>query len=469
MRASSAKRSIWTYYVVSVAIVLAAFALLTWYSGDRYRAFFVQHLERVLEDRALIVADRVSQLQSDAPVASQVCLLEGSITEIRLTVVDDQGLVHCDSIADVATMDNHGDRPEVIGALTGVVSSSTRYSTTLSTTLLYVAVPVEPSLPVTRVVRAAVTLESIDNLLNEIKRTLALIGVMLAVGAVLLSIFLYKKVNPPLKDIIEGANRFSQGRFRSKLPDYDVREIAELGIAMNGMATQLERLETIRQDFVSNVSHELRTPITSIKGFLETLQDGAKENPEDLDRFLEILSKQSTRLEAIVSDLLTLSRLESEPAAELLTIHNEKVSGILNAVKDLCQSRAADKGIRISVDCPADLEFAVDQSLITQALTNLTDNAIKYSSDNTKVRLSAYKSNNFVRIDVIDQGSGIPVEHIPRLFERFYRVDKARSRALGGTGLGLSIVKHIAVLHEGSVSVDCPVQGGSVFHLDIPT
>ncbi|MEM7210101.1 MAG: ATP-binding protein [Pseudomonadota bacterium] len=474
MRRTSRKTSIWTYYVVSVVIVLLALALLTWYSGDRFRVFFIQHLESTLEDRARLIASRIHSTASAIDVR-QACLTEDSTVDIRMTVIETSGRVICDSRADTASMDNHADRPEIAAALQGDNSaSSRRYSATLNADLLYIAVPVGNSTPPDYVVRAAIALENIDNLLADIQRTLTFAGLALALGALMLSAYLYRKVNPPLKDIIDGASRFSEGRFSSRLPDYDVREIAALGEAMNRMATQLEHLETIRTDFVANVSHELKTPITSIKGFVETLQDGAKDDTEDLDRFLVILSRQANRLEAIIDDLLTLSRLESEPAVQLLQVHREPLGDLLRQTRDLCEARASAKQIPIEIDAESDLEVHVDQSLVTQALTNLLDNAIKYSAPEKPVYLRAYRlesrdSSPVARIDIVDQGPGIPAEHIPRLFERFYRVDKARSRSLGGTGLGLSIVKHIVALHDGSVTVSSPTGGtGSTFHVDLP-
>lgn len=464
------KPSIWMYYIVSVVVVLTSLAVLTWYSTERYREYFIQQLRTILEDRASIVAARInSDREGDAiPVSDDTCHIPGSVTDTRLTVIAPSGIVLCDSQADKNTMDNHRNRPEIARAFRGEVASTTRYSNTLSATLLYVAVPATNDTPVDYVVRAAVPLRSIDDLLSELKGTLILMGAILAIAAVFLSIYLYRKINPPLKDIVNGANRFAQGRFGSKLPEYEVKEIAELASAMNRMAEQLQRLETIRQDFVANVSHELKTPITSIKGFVETLKDGAKDDREDLDRFLGILSKQSQRLEAIVDDLLTLSRLESEPASELLNLHTEDLRDLLTSVREFCLAQADEKSIAITIQCDSRIEMVVDRALLTQAIINLVDNAIKYSAPGTGVRMQGLDHGTRVRVEVADEGPGISTEHIPRLFERFYRVDKARSRSLGGTGLGLAIVKHVAGLHNGSVSVESEPGKGSVFRLDIP-
>ena len=467
---SRKKQSIWMYYVVSIVVVLMSLATLTWYSTERYREFLTQQFQITLQDRASIIAARANtrSVPGESHVSINTCQIPGSVTDIRVTVIAETGAVLCDSQADISTMNNHRNRPEIASAFDGQVSSSTRYSDTLSAMMLYVAVPATDKLPADQVVRAAIPMHAIDELLSQVTRTLILLGVALAVAAVFLSIYLYRKINPPLRDIVEGANRFAQGHFERKLDDYEVREVAELASTLNGMADKLQLLETIRQDFVANVSHELKTPITSIKGFVETLREGAKDNPEDLDRFLGILDKQSQRLEAIVDDLLTLSRLESEPASELLHLYSDDLHNLLASAREFCLARAEKKNIGITVNCEPEIKIVVDRALLTQAIINLVDNAIKYSTPDTQVTLHGIDKGDHVRIDIVDEGPGISAKHFPRLFERFYRVDKARSRNLGGTGLGLAIVKHIVVLHDGSVSVDSKTGKGSVFHIDIP-
>ena len=458
------------YYVTGVVVVLLSLATLTWYGTERYRQFLIEQLQITLEDRASIVAARIKpdRDSGEVLVTKNSCEIPGSVTDIRVTVIAENGTVLCDSLADIYTMNNHRSRPEIATAFGGRVVSATRYSDTLSATMLYVALPASNRTPTDLVVRTAIPLRSIDELLSQVTRTMISMGVALAIAAIFLSIFLYRKINPPLKDIVDGANRFAQGHFDRKLDDYDIREIADLASTLNRMANQLQLLETIRQDFVANVSHELKTPITSIKGFVETLRDGAKDNREDLDRFLGILDKQSQRLEAIVDDLLTLSRLESEPASELLQLHRDDLQNLLTSASEFCSARAEQKSIEITVSCDPEINIVVDRSLMMQAIINLVDNAIKYSGPNTQVVIRGFDQGSHVRIDVADEGPGISEDHFPRLFERFYRVDKARSRNLGGTGLGLAIVKHVVALHNGSVSVESEPGEGSVFHIDIP-
>jgi two-component system phosphate regulon sensor histidine kinase PhoR len=232
--------------------------------------------------------------------------------------------------------------------------------------------------------------------------------------------------------------------------------------------TRLHHLENVRRDFVANVSHELRTPITSIKGFVETLLDGALENRENAVRFLRIVLRQINRVNAIIGDLLTLSRIERGAEEQVIEFASQCVHDVLRAAAEMCQQKAADKQIAIELACPDDLRADVNASLVEQAVINLLDNAIKYSEPGGTVELSGAGAGAEVLITVQDHGCGIEAQHLPRLFERFYRVDKARSRDLGGTGLGLAIVKHIALAHRGSVRVESVVGRGSVFVLRLP-
>ena len=232
--------------------------------------------------------------------------------------------------------------------------------------------------------------------------------------------------------------------------------------------TEMQRLETIRRDFVANVSHELKTPIASIKGFVEALVDGAAEDPADRKRFLEIIARQADRLESIIEDLLSLSRIEQSEGTGDLPREPVQVAELLATVVSDCLPRASDRSILLHVDCDASLVAELNAPLLEQALINLVDNAVKYSGSGSEVRVTATAEDGGVRIAIRDEGCGIDAEHLPRLFERFYRVDKARSRQLGGTGLGLSIVKHIVQAHGGTVTVVSEPGVGSTFTVLLP-
>jgi len=236
--------------------------------------------------------------------------------------------------------------------------------------------------------------------------------------------------------------------------------------------TRLHQLETIRRDFVANVSHELKTPITSIKGSVETLIQGALKDTNAAKQFLEITSRQADRLNSIIEDLLTLSRLEQghsgEEGAGPIVFEEYPLHELVHeAIKD-SDTIAKEKNISINEDCQKNIRAHINPALMIQALSNLLGNAVKYSEPDTIVNVSVKEVEQELKIFVTDQGHGISSQHLERLFERFYRVDTARSRKMGGTGLGLSIVKHITQVHGGQVTVESKLGQGSTFIIHLP-
>ena len=231
--------------------------------------------------------------------------------------------------------------------------------------------------------------------------------------------------------------------------------------------TRLQELERVRRDFVANVSHELKTPITAVKGALETLtRDVLQEDPAAAGRFLEVATRHSDRLASIVDDLLSLSRLEQQGAT--LDKEDCALEEVARGAMQVCQVKAAARGIRLELQAEEGLRAAVNPQLLEQALSNLIDNAIKYSNPGSTVSLHLRRRAEGVTLAVQDRGIGIPRQDLSRVFERFYRVDKARSRELGGTGLGLAIVKHIVLAHGGTVQGESELGAGSTFTILLP-
>jgi two-component system phosphate regulon sensor histidine kinase PhoR len=314
-------------------------------------------------------------------------------------------------------------------------------------------------------------------------------------AAELLAVDAGRAIRRPLQDVVRNPDlrRFALRAIDCREPVEDdllLRGVRDRTIRLRGTAlrdlsgeggavivlndvTDVKRLENVRRDFVANVSHELKTPIASIKGFVETLLDGANDDPVDARRFLDIIARQADRLAAIIEDLLALSRIEQSEGTGDLPRECVRIAALLSAVTGDCLPRAGDRSIRLDVTCDASIEADVNAPLFEQALINLVDNAIKYSNPDSTIWIAVSveataDGKSAVLITIRDEGCGIEAEHLPRLFERFYRVDEARSRKLGGTGLGLSIVKHIVQAHGGTVSVESVPGVGSTFTIRLP-
>ena len=232
--------------------------------------------------------------------------------------------------------------------------------------------------------------------------------------------------------------------------------------------TKIRRLENVRTDFAANVSHELRTPITNIKGYLETLMQVGSEDPVQVAHFLGVMHRNTIRLSTLVEDILLLAFLDQPKAISQLEFVSIDALSVVRDATEQVEIVCAAKQMVLEIQINPDLRFVVNAGMLSQAMLNLVSNALKYSPPKTRVTITGEIDDGHIELRVIDEGPGIDALHLPRLFERFYRVDTARSRELGGTGLGLSIVKHIAMIHGGTVTVNCPNEGGTVFSMRIP-
>jgi two-component system phosphate regulon sensor histidine kinase PhoR len=397
----------------------------------------------------------------------------------RLTIIDRSGRVIADSEARPETMANHSDRPEVIEALAGRQGSDIRASTTVGTPFLYVAIPMGE-----QVLRLAVPIARVHSGVNGVRRQMLAAVAIGFVPAILLTALIARYVSSRLGKIIEYAGKLAEGHFEMRIPNPGRDELGILASKLNETGEklqhtveqlqrehiELEKLERIRKDFVINVSHELRTPLASIQGYTETLLDGALHDPHNNVRFLSIIRQNAERLGRLTADLLTLSRIELKTQKFQFAAYY--VNALVSETLDSIRPMAEKKNIEIQFEpAPSGAEVFCDGEAVHQIMSNLIDNAIKYTPENGKITVSIASlktPKDFVEVSVRDTGIGIPEEELPRLFERFYRVDKARSRELGGTGLGLAIVKHLAKAMGGDVGVSSQVQQGSRFWFTLP-
>lgn len=571
-------------------IVFFSLAFSYVYQGRQLRQLFIagvrNDLMRELRLNGQMLEDRPAAW-SDNHLSDQWADRVGSALDVRVTIIDLNGIVIGDSYVDAGKLpflQNHAGRPEITAAIAGGYGESIRYSETAREEMLYMAMPV--GVP-TRwgVVRFAKPLHDIRMLEDEVRKGIEgglFWALLLGLTA---GIFSAVYLSRPLERIADSADRFLHGESGIRMPVRRRDEIGRLSLAFNYMAdeivrmsrqeewlrevlssireaiivtnadgqivlvnpaasrlfpiegamnrampvkqiadrgvrelleqvlasgnrtfreevtartskgervlkvsavpvmqgdrfdgtvfvindvTRLRNLERMRRDFVSSVSHELRTPLASIKGYTETLLDGAMNDPETATAFLRIILQESEQLTALVNDVLDLSRIES--GRIIYTFGPVDVRRQLEKTVAVFEPAAWKKGVRIELAIPDGLlPVKADSGYFDVVMRNLVDNALKYVDEKSGVvRIRAFPSSGGISIEVEDNGIGIPQTDLDRIFERFYRVDKARSRQLGGTGLGLSIVKHIVLAHHGDIQVRSRVNRGSVFTVTLP-
>ena len=572
-------------------ITLISLVAVTWFASNSTRHFFLEQTAADLLTRARLLENQISQFLGplETSVVDAMCKEIGASSATRVTVILPSGRVIGDSNEDPAIMDNHALRPEIITAIKGVVGKSIRFSTTLQERMMYVAIPLQDKKNIIAVIRTALPVTAVDKALKAIQTKILLGGLIIALLAIGISLYVSRRISRPIEKLKQGAEFFARGDLSHRLPGTDLVEIDSLIDALNQMAGQLEdrlntivrqknelaavlssmaegviavdmdeqiisinraaarifenlpenllnrsipevirnpdlqkfinnalsskdnleeditlyqrgerilyvhntpledpdgqrsgilvvlndvthlrKLENIRKDFAANVSHEIKTPLTAIKGFVETLRTGEGADSKETDRFLEIIEKHVNRLTAIIEDLMKLSKIEQQDEKSDIRLKESSVKHVISSAIQTCREKAKTKEITIDLACPEDISARLDSRLMAQAMVNLLDNAINYSSEKSDVKISVSLKDNEIMISVQDHGIGIPKENLSRLFERFYRVDKARSRELGGTGLGLAIVKHIVHAHGGRISVDSIIGKGSTFTLHLP-
>ncbi|HHV74087.1 MAG TPA: cell wall metabolism sensor histidine kinase WalK [Thermoanaerobacterium sp.] len=314
-------------------------------------------------------------------------------------------------------------------------------------------------------------------LINDSARTMLGIKDNYAVGKHILDVVRNSKFHDVLEKIIKdkgyNIDNFEIDTFNKHLKIYSspiVHQVThkKLGfVVIINDITEIRKLEKIRSDFVANVSHELRTPLTSIRGFIETLKEGAIDNVERRDRFLEIIEFEAERLTRLINDILTLSEIEN--LKEGFVKEDIAIDEEINEIFYIMEKTAEDKNIKLIKDLNCkDVVIKTSKDRLRQMIINLIDNGIKYTPEGGYVKVTTADMGNNIVIEVEDSGIGISKENIPRLFERFYRVDKGRSRKLGGTGLGLAIVKHIVESMKGSITVESEVGKGTKFTIVLP-
>ena len=577
--------------VTAVAASAAALVALLVLIGPTLRSRALERERETLLAEARLMARVVAEhLARAGTFADLDPIVDAAASEVRarVTIIDLDGRVVADSTVsgpELAALENHGQRPEVLAALASGAGSSVRHSATLGVDLMYAAVPVRVGRDVRGVSRVAHSLTEIDGQVAALRRSVGLALLLAFVITVPLATLLSNSLVGPLREIMQAARQFAAGDLDSRIRVERRDELGELGRILNQAVVQLQqrlgelgrdrarttailsameegvlavdhkgvvlvasdalrqhfdlseplgrhylevvrqrevgeilegvlrdgerrtseievprlhlvfavtgvsfpgsdgsphgailtfhnvterrRLERVRRDFVANASHELRTPLTSIRGFVEALEDGATADPALATRFLGKIHLQADRMAALADDLLELSRLESEerPPAWMTV----RPAAVAAEVAASLAAFASERSIALAHHDAGAPEVVSDEECLHRILENIVDNALKYTQEGGHVEvITSSAADGGAVVEVRDDGPGIAAEHLPRIFERFYRVDKARSRELGGTGLGLAIVKHLAESVGARVAVTSEPGKGSRFSVHLP-
>jgi len=571
----------WRLATAFIVLIIVSIGGLSAYLVHFVRGSYLSNLDSQLTNQAQLVGDVSDSYFANGQTEDIGVLAKtlGEQIDARITLIDKDGVVLGDSDKNPAVMENHGNRPEVIEALSTGVGSSIRYSTTLGCDMMYVAVPVTMNGEVVGIARVSLPLTEINKSLGHISRTIIAGAGIAAIIAILLAIQLSRTTTEPVKKLTKMAKRIAEGELDQEIRVTARDEVGDLAGAFNQMSarlremvalltnerdkmaaivstmgdgviivdsesrvnmvnkaaeamfrlseneslgntfievvhdheldevlkkclktreqqtglvetesgkqflrviatplgsgslvlfqdlTQLRRLETVRRDFISNISHELRTPITSLKILTETIQGGAIEDRAVAQDFLNKINAETDRLAQMVDALAELSHIESGEVS--LKLEPVVMGEIAQQVAGRLQAQADRAGLNLEVNIPLDLPRALaDKERMEQVLVNLLHNAIKFTSPGGRISISAKAEGDNIQVSLADTGVGIPANDLPRVFERFYKVDKARTG--GGTGLGLAIAKHIVEAHSGSIWAESIEGKGSIFTFTLP-
>jgi two-component system phosphate regulon sensor histidine kinase PhoR len=463
-----------TYILLSAAVITAVGVISSLGIESYFRDRLIAELSKEA-DLALLALDDPNLSRPELDRVVRQLAQKGNF---RITLINKQGKVLEDSdmlMDDLPKEENHLHRPEVQEAVRKGVGIDVRKSASVGADVLYIAKRVDAppqhrQLHDLGFVRVGVHLQDFQRTINEIRFSVFLAGLLVLLLVLFVSIVVSERISKPIVEIAKRVQSIREGNLDLRIPVSTGDEIGQLATTVNELIeklkadrAQLAKLEQVRSQFLANVSHELRTPIFTIQGYLETLLDGAIDDPTVNRDFLEKISLHMGRLNALLSDLIDIARIESgEMKMSFRYFH---LHDFLESVVADLQSTAEQRGIRLSLVAPEhqSIEVLGDRERLRQVLHNLIENAIRYNRAGGEVHVSYSSRNGFAAVSVSDTGIGIPPEHLPRIFERFYRVDMERSRETGGTGLGLAIVKHIVEAHGGTIDVVSEVGKGSTF------
>ena len=576
------KRNLFLKILFSYLVIVSlSFFILDLLIKDEIKKVMTSKIEAELLSYAELI--NLNSAQKISEQFRQIARITGS----RVTLVDAQGKVLADSEKDVATMEDHFNRPELQEARLRGKGESIRFSQSIGVDMLYVAIAMKSKAQITGYIRLARPLIDVQNAIEKVYQSIFLAMMIVAVIALIIALIFSYRLAAPIRAIEKFTERLRQGKPTGTIILYTSDETKKLADNINYLVdelkskirvaneeksklmaaftsinegvlildavdkiefvspalsnmlaaqygdingktlieafrnielekifhqfkeshqtvsreitlgsvepvilsvsisavqdhpgeekimvvfhdvTRLKKLEKIRIDFVANVTHEIRTPLTAIIGYLETIKDGAINNIEETKKFIDIILKQAERLNRLVEDLMTISKIELNETR--FNFENVFLSDAVTNVISIVEKKATSKKINIENEMPEKLRpVRADRDRLTQILVNVLDNAVKFTPESGKVRITEAEANGYIVISITDTGIGVPEDEIQRLGERFYRVDKTRSRDLGGTGLGLSIVKHLMIAHGGKMEIESRLGRGTKVSLFFP-
>ncbi len=463
---------------VSVAAIL--WLLVTSVTQKYFHSRFEETLNKETSQIELVLCREMKRGTNFTDATKYVAQVFASQSR-RITLVNAAGVVLYDSEVPADSLrflENHLYRQEIQDAIVRAAGTSERVSASVHHAMLYYArKSAEPlyfrnnGTGVNVVfIRESVSLSVVNHVVNAAQFAMLTIVLCVVVIVVVASFFIARRLTSPLVHMVKAAEEIQQGNISRRITHISNDEIGKLALTLNDMLdtlqadiSQLKKLERVRSEFLANVSHELRTPIFAMQGMLETLLNGAVDDPNVNREFVQRALRNTERLNVLLSDLIDISRIESGEMK--MSFRYFDVRSMLANVLSELRPVAEQKHIQLRADFPATESTDVygDRDRLRQVVENLVDNAIKYSEPDAVVTISYTVSDREATVSVADTGIGIAPEHLSRIFERFYRVDKDRSREAGGTGLGLAIVKHILEAHHTSIQVKSEIGKGSVF------
>ena len=548
--------------------------------------FYYDHVEKDLHDRAKLTSKIISQNPELISSVQELAKSAGSIANMRVTIIDQDGVVVGDSDQEPGQMDNHKNRPEILEALNEGVGSSQRFSKTLNQEMMYLAIPMEFENN-KWTVRVSMSLNNLELILADLQKQVTYLGLIIGLILFLISLFISRQVTIPLQLMRKDAENYVNTlQLADPLPTPKTKELASLSISLNKMAVEMDKkikiiqqekddreellssmqdgiislnkkmeilsindiakeylqidsdhivgqkissvvrqkkviafikkvkknkgktqdeiviktnkkrtmiingtplvkgekmsgilitmndvtfqkqLERVRQDFVANVSHELKTPITSMLGYIEIIQ-ASKIDQDKKEEFLNKVLNQTNRMNAIIDDLLRLSKIESQEEDSSIELFEMPLAPILEGAAEDVSENSKQSSNRIMVHCD-DVMVNADAQLLREAIVNLLENAIKYGDNGRDIKITV-EDNDQLYIHIENAGEPILPKYREKIFQRFYRIDKSRDRRAGGTGLGLAIVKHISLVHNGEVLVSDSKIGKCRFTIMLPS